>query len=278
MTAPKTPDRQGRATSKGILAQLARAAHGGLITPRRAAATLGVPAHSASALLASLTRRGWLARARRGLYLILPLEAGEHGPHVVEDPWVLALELYAPCYIGGWSAAEHWGFTEQIFRATFVATAAGIRTTKQIVLGAEFHLARVALGRVEAVTLEWRGALKVPVSDREATIADALANPAWVGGIRHLADLVASYRASANWDPAKLERSLQGRRSGAAYKRLGLITEILFPDESQLIATCHKHRTSGNVKLDPAISTRGRLSKRWGLWVNVNLGARENSK
>lgn len=278
MATRKVPYRQGRSTPKGILAQLARASHGGLITPRRAADVLGVPAHSASALLASLTRRGWLARARRGLYLILPLEAGERGPHVVEDPWVLAIELYAPCYIGGWSAAEHWGFTEQIFRPTFVATAAGIRTTKQIILGAEFHLARVPLRRVEAVTLEWRGAVKVPVSDRETTIADALANPAWVGGIRHLADLVAAYRASANWNPAKLIRCLQSRGSGAAYKRLGLITEILFPDEAQLIATCHEHQTSGNVRLDPAIRTRGRLSKRWGLWVNVNLAGRGNFK
>lgn len=271
MATRKTPDRQGRSTPKGILAQLARASHGGLITPRRAAAALGISGRSASMLLASLTRRGWLARARRGLYLILPLEAGERGPHAVEDPWVLAIELYAPCYIGGWSAAEHWGFTEQIFRPTFVATAAGIRTTKQIILSAEFHLARVPLRRVEAVTLEWRGAVKVPVSDRETTIADALANPAWVGGIRHLADLVAAYRASANWDPAKLTRCLQSRGSGAAYKRLGLITEVLFPDEAQLIATCRKHRTSGNIKLDPAVRTRGRLSKRWGLWVNVTL-------
>jgi len=253
------------------LALLARASHGGLITQQRAADALSISARSASALLASLMRRGWLARARRGLYLILPLEAGERGPHAVEDAWLLATELYAPCYIGGWSAAEHWGLTEQIFRSTFVATAASIRTTRQLVLGAEFHLARVPLRRVEAATPEWRGAVKVPVSDRETTIVDALANPAWVGGIRHLADILAAYRAGSTWASAKLTRCLQSRGSGAAYKRLGLITEILFPDEARLIATCREHRTSGNVKLDPAVRTRGRLNKRWGLWVNVAL-------
>ena len=193
------------------------------------------------------------------------------GPTPSRIPWLLALELYAPCYIGGWSAAEHWGLTEQIFRSTFVATAAGIRTTQQIVLGAELHLAHVPLHRVEAVTPEWRGAVKVPVSDRETTIVDALASPAWVGGIRHLADMLVAYRASASWDPAKLTRCLRGRSSGAAYKRLGLITERLFPDEARLIATCRDHRTTGIVKLDPTVRTRGRLAKRWGLWVNVTL-------
>jgi predicted transcriptional regulator of viral defense system len=278
MATWKVPDRQGRSTPKGILAQLARASHGGLITPRRAADALGISARSASVLLASLMRRGWLERARRGLYLILPLEAGERGPHAVEDPWVLAIELYAPCYIGGWSAAEHWGLTEQIFRSTFVATAAGIRTTRQVVLGAEFRLAYVPRRRVEAATPEWRGAIRVPVSNRETTIADALANPAWVGGIRHLADILAAYRASTSWDPAKLTKCLQGRGSGAAYKRLGLITEVLYPNEARLIASCREHRTSGNVKLDPAVRTRGRLSKRWGLWVNVTLAGPGNPK
>ena len=33
----------------------------------------------------------------------------------LEDPLVIAEKLFSPCYVGGWSAAEYWGITEQIF-------------------------------------------------------------------------------------------------------------------------------------------------------------------
>lgn len=65
---------------------------------------------------------GWPRRVRRGLYLVLPLEAQSDRAITVEDPWILADELFSPCYIGGWSAAQHWGLTEQIFRSVFVVT------------------------------------------------------------------------------------------------------------------------------------------------------------
>ena len=35
---------------------------------------------------------------------------------VVQDPWILVPALFAPAYIGGRTAAEHWDLTEQIFR------------------------------------------------------------------------------------------------------------------------------------------------------------------
>ena len=44
---------------------------------------------------------------------------------MVDESWVLARAVFEPCYIGGWSAAEHWGFTEQIFNSTMVFTTVG---------------------------------------------------------------------------------------------------------------------------------------------------------
>jgi len=257
--------------TKETLRRLARASRAGLITVGRAVQALGVSSQSAAALMARLSRRGWLTRARRGLYLVLPLEAGQGSMASVEDPWVLATELFAPCFIDGWTAAEHWGLTEQIFRSTFVATAATVRRTTQTVLGAEFRLARVHARRVDAAKATWRGALRVPVSDRETTLADALAVPAWVGGVRHLADMLAAYRTSTNWSPSRLMQCLEALGSGAGFKRLGFLGEALFPEATSLIAACRSHRTSGNVKLDPGVKGRGRLSKRWGLWANVTL-------
>ncbi len=39
------------------------------------------------------------------------------------DLWRAAARAYAPCYIAGWSACEHWGLTEQIFRDLMVVSA-----------------------------------------------------------------------------------------------------------------------------------------------------------
>jgi predicted transcriptional regulator of viral defense system len=256
--------------SKEKLRRLARGARGGLVTTARAAALLRQSPAEASATLARLMRQGWLLRVRRGLYLVLPLEAGREGG-AVEDPWILARELYAPCYIGGWTAAEHWGLTEQLFRSTFVVTAAAIRHAADAFLGTEFHLVRAKKSHVENVRPIWRGRERIAVSDRERTIADALASPSWVGGIRHLAEIFRSYRSAKEWNPNRLIERVGEVGSGAAFKRLGYLAETVLSAESVLVDAALARRSAGVVKLDPAVEGRGRLTKRWGLWVNVRL-------
>jgi predicted transcriptional regulator of viral defense system len=209
---------------------------------------------------------------RRGLYLVLPLEAGREGG-AVEDPWVLARELYSPCYVGGWSAAEHWGLTEQLFRSTFVVTAAAIRHTNESFVGTEFHLVRAKKSRVAGVHPIWRGRERVSVSDRERTIADALASPTWVGGIRHLVQILHSYRSGKEWNPKRLLERVGEVESGAAFKRLGYLAEAVLSAEPVLVDAALARRTAGVVKLDPAVEGHGRLTKRWGLWLNVRLDA-----
>ena len=57
------------------MSDLARASLGGLVSVDKAADVMGVPTHDAAVRLGRLVRAGWLARARRGLYFVLPLEA-----------------------------------------------------------------------------------------------------------------------------------------------------------------------------------------------------------
>jgi predicted transcriptional regulator of viral defense system len=192
---------------------------------------------------------------------------------VIEDPWVLARELYAPCYVGGWTAAEHWGLTEQLFRSTFVVTAAAIRHSTETFLGSEFHLVRVKRERVAQVASIWRGRERIAVSDQEHTIGDALATPHWLGGVRHLVDILRNYRESKDWNPRRLVEQLERIRSGAAFKRLGYIADTVLDGDPELVNAALAHRTSGLVKLDPNVAERGRISTRWRLWVNVPLAA-----
>src|ERR1700690_4166852 len=131
-----------RTNRRQLMSDLARASLGGLVSVDKAAGVMGVPTHDAAVRLGRLVRAGWLARARRGLYFVLPLEASAEAPPVAEDAWLLANELFAPCYVGGWTAAEHWGLTEQLFRTTFVVTAAPRRSNHETHLSTDFHVVR----------------------------------------------------------------------------------------------------------------------------------------
>jgi predicted transcriptional regulator of viral defense system len=254
-----------------VMAELARASSGGLLSVDAAAAVLGVSTHQAAIRLGRLARGGWLARARRGLYLVLPIEAQPGKEAVAEDAWVLAKELFAPCYIGGWSAAEHWGLTEQLFRSTFVVSGAARRQQRENRLSTEFHIVRVPPTRLEGTTLVWRGGQRVAVSDRERTLVDALVHPHWVGGVRHLAEMFASYRDSKERDTTKLIARAEEHATGSAWKRLGYLSEQSWPDEKAIVDLALTRRTAGLIFLDPAVKSRGTISKRWGLWVNVNV-------
>jgi len=133
----------------------------------------------------------------------------------------------------------------------------------------------VAAARVAGATRVWRGRERVAVSDPAGTIADALASPGWVGGVRQFARMLAAYRASARWGPAALLRHLAAVTSGAAYKRLGYLIEALAIDAPSAVDEALRKRTTGVIRLDPTNPERGRLTKRWGLWVNVHLDVSE---
>ena len=47
-----------------------------------------------------------------------------------------------PCYIGGWSAFEHWDLTEQLFRDVLVCTTRQFRSRDRQIQGVKFRLRR----------------------------------------------------------------------------------------------------------------------------------------
>lgn len=268
-------DRDLSSGDRGVVARLARSSSGGILSVARAAAALRTDRRRAALKLAALARRGWLVRARRGLYLVLPLEAEPGAPSIAEDPWVLAREAFAPCYVGGWSAAEHWGLTEQLFRSTLVVTSAHVRARSVTLLGHEFRLFRVPRARLDGTVLVWRGSERVAVSDRERTIVDGLRQPELCGGLRHLIQLMAAYGEAKERDFEKLLASAKKHGSGAAWKRLGYLAENLWPGESRLQDEARRRMTKGVIRLDPGIDRHGRLLRRWGLFVNVAVAGSE---
>ena len=237
----------------------------GTITNEQAATLMRLDQADASKLLARWCKKGWLSRVVRGLYVPVPLEA-QRSDVPIEDPWVVAVSLYAPCYIGGWSAAQHWDLTEQIFRTTVVMTTVRPRNRRPTFKGTSFWVSTVAPEKMFGLKTVWRGSVKVLISDPSRTMVDMLSDPQLGGGIRCVQDMLRNYLESDAKNLEQLVDYAERLGSGAVFKRLGFLLETNAPQEEGAIARCRRKLTKGNARIDPKIPAKA-LIMRWRLWV-----------
>lgn len=241
-----------------------------LISVAGVSAALSLDRGEAAKLLARWNQQGWVKRLRRGTYAPVPISAfGQE--QVLEDPWIMVPDLFAPAAIGGWSAAEHWGLTEQLFRSTCVLTARPVRQKEITIQGLPFSLKHVREQTLFGTRNVWRGKARVPVTGPAKTIIDMLDDPVIGGGIRHVADCLRGYLGREDAKADDLVETADKLGNGAVFKRLGFLAERERGQE-KLIAACRQRLTQGNAKLDPAIPCR-KLVKRWRLWIPASWGA-----
>jgi len=226
--------------------------------------------------LAYLASRGWLSHVRRGLYVTVPLEATKP-TEWREDPWLIASKTFAPCYIGGWSACEHWGLTEQIFRDVVVLSSRRVRYRRVEIQGTVFRVKVLSEAQLFGSRTIWRKQVRVAVSDPSRTIVDILDDPSLGGGIRHVADVLAAYLESEHRDDARLLEYAEKIETRVVFKRLGYLVEALGVSAPELIEACREKQSSGLSSLDPAVSSKGRILKRWNLRVNAHVSKREEA-
>jgi len=253
--------------SREKLARVLRKAEG-TISVEQAAASLGVSRKETAKKLSQWAQQGWLSRVRRGLYVPVPLES-KSADVALEDPWIIAERLFSPCYIGGWSAAEHWDLTEQIFRSIMVMTTKKPRNRRPVFKGTAFVLRSISPDAFFGTKPIWRGPVKVNISDPTRTVLDMLSDPSLGGGLRPSTDVLRAYLKSSSKDLDMLVAFAGRLGNGAVYKRLGFLLERFVPDEKAIIEKCRARISMGNAKLDPALPSK-RLVTRWRLWVPDN--------
>ena len=249
---------------------------GRLIRAEDVMTILAMDRKSAAKTLARWYAQKRLQRVGHGLYTAIPLDARATG-QVLEDPWILVPSLFDPAYIGGWTAAEHWDLTEQLFRDILVFTTKAVRVRKRNVHGITFLLRHIQPDALFGTRNIWRGQIKVQVSDVHRTIIDMFADPSVGGGIRHVADCFAAYFQHKDANPETLIQYAEKLGNGAVFKRMGFLAETI-PDQTVLTDACRQRLTQGNAKLDPGLECP-RLVRAWRLWIPKTwIGARLSAK
>ena len=202
--------------------------------------------------LASLARKGRLARIKRGVYI--PSD-GPNRP-LISDPPRLALALY-PGYIAFASALGHWRLIGYEPFTVFVAT----RDTSGSAELGEYTFRAISMGR------RAQGAVfhnNVYVSTLEKTVFDCLYKPAHAGGHALLVEAIAE--AEPDWSEVGRWFSLLGtpslnRRAGYVLSAAGNAPGWLLEDL--------RGKGGSRIWLDPTGPRKGHLIPRWGVIDNV---------
>lgn len=219
-------------------------------------------------LLAYLAKSGWLARVRKGWYICVPLEASEPREWR-EDPWIVAATLFSPGYIGGWSAVEHWGLTDQIFSVVYVIAGRKVKPARQTIQGTDFLIRTVPDRTLFGTRRVWRQRIPVNVSDPHRTLIDILDVPAAAGGAIQVSEVLQTYLESEHADHAKLLQYGDRLGRGTVFKRLGYLTERASLANAEFIEACRSRITKGPSQLAPSGPPNGPVIARWNLRVNI---------
>ena len=211
-----------------------------------------------------------MSRVRRGLYITVPL--GTVNPQTYkENSWVVANSVFSPCYIGGWSAAEHWEFTDQIFNSVVIFSTRRARHKRTIIKATEYIVKFVSTDLFGKTKSVWVSNSKIQVSDPSQTIVDILDDPSIGGGMRHVSEIVMAYFDSEYREDSAVYNYIKDKRNKTIYKRLGYLIEILNIDAADLREKCRRNISKGYSSLDPAVKIKGIFSRGWNLRINVNI-------
>ncbi len=240
-----------------------------LIGVSDAVKALGTDAQTAAMKLARWAEQGWLRRVQRGMYIAVPVDA-ENPKAWTEDALVIATGIWSPCYFTGWTAANHWGLSEQVFCTVVLKTTGRVRASRVQVLDHEYLVAHTDESLLTwGMETTWQDGVRLSYADPARTVIDILDAPRLGGGIRHAAEILGAYLDEH--DPDRLINYGDRLGNRTVFKRLGHLAEAIGAEQPRLIEAC-RHRLSAGVSLlDPDGPRDGPRVPRWNVRANVHV-------
>lgn len=218
-------------------------------------------------VLHRLEKKGWLQRLDRGVYLLIPLEAGPDR-FWSESPLVIASHLIQPGAVAYWSALHYWQMTEQLPRITYVQSTK--RKQPLEVQGMPFQFVTVKESRYFGIADRQINEQKFKISDREKTLIDCANRPDLSGGMIQLGQALKHEYAHIDWD--KLSDYFERWGGGAVVKRIGYLVDVLdvpVPDRERRLIHWKSLLTRGISLLEPGAGNEGSIVTAWQIQVNI---------
>lgn len=240
-----------------------------VFTTADAQAALGGARHRVNKMLARLSDKRWVLRLRRGLYLILPFEAGVEGTYSVH-PFRIVPHLVTPYAVAYWTALYYYGYTEQIPGVIFVTTTAGRASATLTIeeLGLTYRFVTLAPYKFFGHHRVWIEGQEIIITDRAKTVVDCLDHPEHCGGIVETAKGLYESLTKEDISPPLLSEYAGRMQNRAIFKRLGYLVELLDLPVGVEIERWQAALSTGYNRLDPLAGDHGPYDGRWQLRLN----------
>ncbi len=254
-------------TEAKFLADLA-SADKTIFTTDDARTVTGGSSSAVDLLISRLVRKKWLIRLNRGVYVIVPLSAGEQAEYS-ENWFVVAKSLIEPAdyYLSHFSALEIHEMTTNPVLTVYISTP--VRRVEKRIAGATYRFVSVRPENMWGSIETWvTPNQRVRVSDLERTIVDCLDRPDLSGGIIEVATGLWARRDAV--DLMKLAAYTQrlGRKSVA--KRLGYLLGVFGLETREIRAALMESLSPSYALLDPTLPDEGNYVRRWAVRVNLD--------
>jgi len=218
-------------------------------------------------VLVELVKRGWLRRINRGLYMIVPVEAGKNRLFT-ESSFIIAKYLMPDGVISHWSAFNYHGFTDQLPLGVYIS---GIRRKRNCEV-LDLRYTFITLDKKSFFGNEdiWIENEKVSITDRERTLIDAFWMPKYCGG---MALILSSFDedSASKLDYKRLNDYLHRVGKTVLFKRLGFMADLMgwkIPQAETWLGVIDK-----NYNLfDPDGPKKGAVDSKWRLRINIDIG------
>lgn len=245
---------------------------------RSLAADQGMTSQDLRWTLHALSRSGWIARIKRGVYAV-------NSSLFPEDlhPFALANALVETMAISHWSALSHHGLTTQIPPMVQAMTPKKVVTPEMRegeasrprgravweVMDVEVEFIHIEKKRFFGFQQEWVSRWhRVSITDRERTFLDMVARSDLFGGVEIAMETFEEYGHVFNLD--QLVRYALRYEMGSVIKRLGWILGEMGVS-ADLTEPLQEYSVRTYYPLDPSMPRSGISDSRWHIINNLGV-------
>lgn len=224
---------------------------------------------AARSALSRLHGGGWVKRIERGLYMVIPLDAGP-ARNWTESSLAVASYVMPEGAVAYWSALHYWHLIEQGVSTVFIQSSQRKSKTGLLLDAVHYRFITIKPERFFGLATAPVNHHTVRVTDREKTIIDAADRPDLTGGSAQLARVLDRHWQELDW--RLLDEYLRRFNSGAVAKRLGYLVEKLalpLPDLTARLQSWQTFLSAGITQLEPGSNNSGYIDRRWNIRDNT---------